>query len=197
MVRVRSGPQPAETSLIGAGLTLVAGLGLPNGTLPIGHRIEFRPELLANLEDESQIASINVRYVPIVNAWLNDVRFARVGELSGWYRFGLDARLSAGRYVAEGESRKPDAYEDFLRIGGQAAFGFGTEIAGVPVAFQTSYTWMPDTLGQADVGYFSNKLTFSLDPNSYFGVTLSYVNGTREDTVVREQLWSAGLSLRF
>ena len=186
--------KPSATQTLNAGL--LASLFLVSSS-EIGHVLNFRPDLLFDFQDDSQLFTGKLQYIPVVRGFLNDfIRFVPDKDDFASFKPVLDFRVDAGVYTEKGTN--PIALEGsrIVRLGGQAGLTIVSDSSLVPLSFSASYTWLDAILGR-DIGYFSSTLTWHLDPKKYFGITVSYAKGEREDTARREDQWTIGLTGRF
>jgi hypothetical protein len=201
-----SAAKPSATETVDFGVSADTFLVVENGYAPWGHLIRIRPDYLFDLQDDSRIASLNIQYVPTVNT------LVRIG--SGESAFGLslntyrplwpgvvflkpmlDFRIDSGFYTDRGLAAVAASHQDFFRLGGQTGLSLLSATDAFPIALSTAYTGLYGAIGQRNIGYFANSLSFNVAP--YITPTVTYSNGTREDTAKREQLWQVGLSFRY
>lgn len=186
--------KPSATQTLNAGL--LASLFLVSSS-ELGHVLNIRPDLLFDFQDDSQLLAGKLQYIPVVRGFLNDfIRFVPDKDDFASFKPVLDFRAEAGVYTAKGIN--PIALDEphILRFGGQAGITIVSDSALVPLSFNASYTWLDAIVGR-DIGYFSGSLTWHLDPKKYFGISVTYAKGEREDTAKREDQWTIGLTGRF
>jgi hypothetical protein len=162
-----------------------------------GHVLNFRPDFLFDFEDDSQLLTARLQYIPVVRGLLNDfIRFVPDRDDFASFKPVLELRADTGVYTEKGSN--PIAMEEqrLVRLGGMAGVAIVSDSDLVPLSFNASYTWLEGVLGR-DIGYFSGALTWHLDPKKYFGITATYSKGERDDTARREDQWMIGLSGRF
>lgn len=159
-----------------------------------GHLLTLTPDYLFNLADDSRLLTWNLSYTPVLNKALN--AFVPVGD-DFWVKPILVLKDDNGFYTDRGNVAVAASHKDYLRLGGQIGMSVLSENQYLPFALTTSYTRLHPVTGVSEVGYFSNSLTYSPDPNKYWGITVSYTNGTREDTAQRESQWDVALGVRF
>jgi hypothetical protein len=163
----------------------------------LGHVLNFRPDYLYDLQDDSQLLTARLQYVPVVRGLLNDfIRFVPDRDDLASFKPILDLRADLGVYTQRGTN--PLALDEarLARLGGQAGITIVSDSSLVPLSFTATYTWLEGLAGQ-DIRYFAGALTWSLDPKKYFGITATYSKGTREDTAKEEDMWMLGLTGRF
>lgn len=183
---------------IDGGLLLSAFLLTENGAHPIGHVINLRSDFLNDYQDGSQILSETFQYIPIVNAALNDfIRVIPERDDFASIKPIFDIRVDGGTYIDKGTNVIAASHPDYLRAGGQAGATLVSDSPLLPLTLTSTYTWLGALAGNVDIWYFSNSATLNLDPNKYFGITLAYSKGVREDTAKTEDLWTLGLSGKF
>ena len=102
-----------------------------------------------------------------------------------------------GIYTDRGKASVVASHKNYARIGGEIGFSLVSDNSNVPLSLTSTYLRLHPVAGLTEVGYFSNSLTYSLYPNKYFGISLNYVNGTREDTGARQSQWTIALSGHF
>jgi hypothetical protein len=161
-----------------------------------GEVISLRPHYLMDLQSGSRILSTNGRWIP----YPTSVRFNDFRGLGPYMSFKpiLDFRLDGGTYLNRGSPSVASSNKDYLRIGGQAGFSLVSDAVKFPLSFLATYTGLYGAVGNVNVGYFSNMLTYSFDQKKYFGVTVSYSNGNLEDNAAkRVNMWTIGLSGRY
>jgi hypothetical protein len=190
--------KPSLTETYGAGMLLSLYAIAPAGANPVGHVINFRPDYLVDKQDNSEILTANLQYMPVINSFVNDfIRIVPNRDDFASFKPILDFRVDAGTYTQRGSNAMAAQHPDFIRVGGQAGITVASDASALPLSFTSSYTWLYGAAGEIDIRYWSNVLTFSLDSNKYFGVTATYSRGIREDTAKEENLWMVGLSGRF
>lgn len=199
---VKPGPgstaKPSANKIFDVGMMASAFIVVPNQLDPFGHVLNLRPDLLADDYDNSRILSLNMQYVPVRNSLLNDfIRFDRARDELFSFKPMLDIRLNSGHYLDKGDGPNAEEKRNFIRAGAQVGIAVVSDMESLPLSLTSTYTHLHSFSGHKNIGYFSNNLTFSLDPKKYFGLSANYTNGTREDTARREQLWTIGLSVRF
>ena len=196
--RPESTAKPSASKAFNVGAMASAFIVVPNQSDPFGHVVNLRPNVLVDDFDDSRILSLNLQYVPIRNAVVNDFILFRSGDTElFWFKPVLDFRLDTGHYLDKGNGPKAEERRNFIRAGGQIGFALLSDILGPPMTLTSTYTRLQALSGDKDVGYFSTGLSFTLDPYKYFSVLANYSNGTRQDTARREQLWTVGLGVRF
>lgn len=136
--------------------------------------------------------------MPVVNAFVNDyIRLIRTRDDFFSIRPIFDIRLNAGVYTARGSEDRP-GHRDFTRLGTQIRLALTSDNLSLPLDWVTTYTYLRGFSGRYDeLEYFKTAVTFSFDERRYFGITAGYSNGRREDTAVREHLWSISLTGRY
>ncbi len=187
-----AGGKRSATETYDFGMLFSAYLIEPDGS--VGHLINLRPDYLVDNQDSSKLLTANFQYMPIVNGTLND--FKRLDFL--WYKLIVDLRVDNGFYLDRGNGAPALVHKDFVRAGGQFGVAVVTDSSfAVPLSLTSTYTRLYKLSGSHNVGYFANSLTYFLDPNKYFGLTVTYSNGRREDTAKTERQWEAALTAHF
>jgi hypothetical protein len=164
--------------------------------------ITVMPQYLDETTQHAQLASLRAIYQPWTNAAasapflpLNTaVPLPFAPTVSGQFLF--DLRADVGTYTDRGLPAYVAQNKDFGRLGTKTGFAFTSTQQAIP-----SYTFViTETLLYGVAGSLRNlnlletSLTIGLDSHSYFGITFGYTNGFNEDTAVREQTWTLGLS---
>jgi hypothetical protein len=196
-----SKPSSAETA--DAGIAATGYFNTYGGGRVMGNRIVVRPDFLEDMQDNSEIASLQLRYIPEIDRditlapiWLNTFAPLIPGDPDPiWVEPMLDFRLDTGTYANRGLASVAKTHIDYVRLGGQAGLSIILP-SYFPVTFTTSYIGLFGARGNVDIGYFANSLSYPL-VKDYVAITASYTNGNREDTAKREQLWLVGLSLHY
>jgi hypothetical protein len=186
---------PSASKTADFGLLLSAFAISNRGSTPWGHLFALTPDYLLNFVDDSRLLTGNLSYTPIANNVIN--AFDRLGSSDLWYKPIIVLKDDNGWYTDRGNASVAAVHQDYVRLGGQVGLSIVNDNPHFPFVVTTSYTRLHPIVGVTEVGYFANSLTYNLDPNKYFGITLSYTNGTREDTAQRENLWEVALSGRL
>ncbi len=192
---------------LGALLTYRATQVLNPGTnlfSVLTHVLGMRPEFLFNDKDRSQVASVNLTYMPVINPIpglgipLNAYRPVdptKSNFIS--YRPILDFRFNNGTFARRGDRPLADS-RDFSRMGTQFGIALSSDDPNLPVDLVVTETYLLGLAGDPDeLSQFKSVLSLAFDPDRYFGLDISYVRGRREDLADRERLWSIGLTLRY
>ncbi len=170
--------------------------------------IGVSPETTINYEDGSEVVALNLLYRPAGLLTLGDLTlpFNRTEPIGGsptnnspiGWRLIFDVRSNNGIFTRCGTRAIEDS-RDFSRIGGRAGIGFSS-LFGFPFPTDVSLT---DTYMIALAGYprhlseLDGDLTFYLNDDKIFGVTVSYARGRIEDLDARNRKWSIGLSAKY
>ena len=163
----------------------------------LGHLLSIRPDYLADHADGSRLFTLTFEYTPVKNAFLNDyIRLGGEGSIASVKPI-FSIRSSSGVYANRGSDAVSNMHENFSRLGAHLGFALSSEKEQVPLDFTSTYTGLAALHGDSRVSYFKNSLTYSLDPNKYFGLSLNYSRGTREDTLKKEKLWEFAFTARF
>jgi hypothetical protein len=193
-VRPGSKSKASATETVNTGV--LASLFLVSSS-NFGHVLNVRPDYLFDLQDDSQLLTARLQYIPVIRGLFNDfLRFVPDRDDFASFKPVLDFRADAGVYTEKGSNPIALEEERVVRLGGQAGITIVSDSDLVPLSFNASYTWFEGIYGR-DIGYFSSSLTWHLDPKKYFGITATYSNGEREDTAKREDQWMIGLTGRF
>jgi hypothetical protein len=196
LVNPRNGSKTKASATQTVNTGVLASLFLVSSS-ELGHVLNFRPDYLFDLEDDSQLLTAKLQYIPVARGLLNDfIRFVPERDDLASFKPILDLRVDLGAYTERGSNPIALEQSHVARFGGQAGVAVVSDSSLVPLSFTASYTWLEALAGE-DVGYFSSSLTWSLDPKKYFGITASYARGRREDTAKDEDLWMLGLTGRF
>ena len=168
------------------------------------HVLGARPEYLFNDKDGSQVASVNLTYMPVINSipglgiGLNAYRpldRARTDFIS--VRPIIDLRLNGGTFTRRGDRPAQDA-RDFVRFGSQFGLALSHDDPNLPIDLAVTETYLLGLAGEpGELSQFKSVLSVAFDPDRYFGVDISYVRGRREDLADRERLWSIGFTLKY
>jgi hypothetical protein len=119
---------------------------------------------------------------------------------SMYAQFLFDLRNDTGVYANRGNDPKIAAQN--IRFD-RAGTKFGIALTSTDPSFPPITLLVTETLLYGFAGslhkldLFETSLSYSLDPNNYFGIKVSYKNGRDEDTAARVQSWTAGLSARY
>jgi hypothetical protein len=180
------------------GIYFPAHFGDPQAGLVLGNWFTVRPDYLMDLRDDSRLFSLNAVYTPVINGVVNDyIRLIPDRDEFMWFRPIVDFRLTTAVYTERG-TIDSDKREDYTRLGTQFGLGLSSDIPYLPLDLVVTHTYFHGFSGAYDaLNYFKAMLTISFDPKRYFGVTLSYSEGRREDTAQRERLWGVSLSGRY
>jgi hypothetical protein len=109
----------------------------------------------------------------------------------------LDARMNVGVYTDRGTGDSSKR-QDYVRLGTQFGFAVSSDIPRLPLDLVVTNTYLHGFSGAfSEINYFKAALTFSFDPKRYFGVSVNYTDGRREDTTQRERLWSVSFTARY
>lgn len=163
----------------------------------LGHQLSIRPDYLADYADGSRLFTLNFEYTPVKNGFINDyIRLGGEGSIASVKPI-FSIRSNNGAYTNRGNPAVASEHENFSRLGGHLGFGLTSEKEQIPLDFTATYTGLAALRGNTKVSYFKNSLTYSFDPNKYFGLSLNSSHGTREDTAKTEKLWEIALTARF
>ena len=186
--------KPSATETVNAGI--LASMFLVTSS-ELGHVLNFRPDFLADLQDDSRLLTGKLQYIPVVRGLHNDfIRVVPDRDDFASFKPVLDFRVDAGVYTEKGTNPIALLESRVLRVGGQAGITIVSDQAFVPLSASASYIWLDGIVGR-DIGYFSSTLTWHLDPKKYFGIAATYSKGEREDTAKKEDQWTIGLTGRF
>jgi hypothetical protein len=162
------------------------------------HYFTIKPQYLTNTTQRSQVAEGRFIYAPWTDSgiFLNTPFGIPISPIDLRGQILFDLRSDIGTFTDKGDPAFAHSNKGFGRAGTKSGFSLTT-----PAPNQTSITLVAtETLMYGWAGslrnldLFQSSLTWNLDPNSYFGVKASYQNGFDEDTNVRVQTWTIGLS---
>jgi hypothetical protein len=174
---------------------------IPSKTVSQGFNV--RPDYLTNMQDHSRIASLNLVYAPYVspsykalpplNSYigtnkLSPIQFQPVFEL----------HLDAGHYTDRGTANM-SSHLDFNRLGPKygAVVKFDT-FPGNPMILTVTDVHLFRLSGAPkDLDYLSSDLSIPLGDSKVFSLDLTYSNGRREDSQVRENLWGVSVGAKY
>lgn len=186
--------KPASTDTVDVGLYfkdyLRAGrvLGVPLD-------LSARPDYLWDHTDSSELFTFNGRATPFISGYVNDY------DLLDFKPFAVegvaDVRLDVGRYTRAGINAIALAAPTFVRLGGQFGVNIVSMRDDLPLSLSATYTALHAFQGAPNIGYLDTALTWSFDTHKYVGLSVSYVDGTKEDTGKREQQLNLSLSVKY
>ncbi|MGZ5618633.1 MAG: hypothetical protein ACXWFW_14855, partial [Usitatibacter sp.] len=160
-----------------------------------GHLINVRPDFLGDHRDGSRILSLNLEYVPVKNGVVNSFVELSKDVASGKLIFSV--KTNTGAYTDRGIDSVRESHRNFVRAGGQAGIALTSDNIRMPLDFSAAFTSLGAVAGGTSIDYFKSSLTYSFEANKYFGLSLVYSHGRREDTAKKEDQWEIGLSGRF
>jgi hypothetical protein len=164
----------------------------------MGHILNFRPDVLVDTENDTQILAANVQYIPVIRSALNSfVRVVPNVDNLASFKLLLDFRWTGGTYLDRGIPSAVAQSVDYWRFGGRGGIVVVSDNDNVPLSFTSSFILLEGLSGGVDINYLENTLSLALDKDKLFGLSASYVNGKREDTAKGEQMWKLGLTGRF
>lgn len=186
---------------IGYGLAWQADVIAPTGQVLT---FSLRPDYLQNFLDGSRIFSLNTKVVPtIATLPLNhsmdcDFMITGCGSLFGMM-LQFDLRANVGWFTDVGKPADPRLNHDYVRwgtlIGPQFEFKLTDDL---PIDLGATYTdYIPSAGFKKSLGDLQAALTFNFDKQKIIGLTGQYVNGRRDDTAARVQMWLIGLTLHY
>jgi hypothetical protein len=169
------------------------------------HFISLRPQYQDNTTQKAQLASLRAIYAPWTRAeespflpFNTPVPLNRADQSASVItaQFLFDLRTDLGTYTQRGDAPYNLQNQDFARFGTKTGFAISATPANLPTFTLTvAETYLYGVTGSLrNLTLFETALTMSLDPHSYYGVTLGYTNGFNEDTAVRSQTWTFGFS---
>lgn len=161
----------------------------------LGHVFNVRPDFTADHRTGARFASLNLEYIPVRTSWLND--FRRMGaDSAASFKWILSAKANAGHFADRG-TVEPEKRADYSRLGGKIGFALVSDNPAVPLEFVATYVSMAALKGRINVDYRTASLSYSFDSDKYFGISLSYKNGKREDTAIKDDEVTFGFTARF
>ena len=190
-----SNTKPSASKTVDFGILLNTYLISNRGPSPFGHLVTIQPDYLFNFADNSRLFTGNVIYIPIINNRLNS--FMPIASDIASFEIIIKLKNDNGIYTDRGNPSVTSSHKNFVRIGGQFGVSFVSDNKNVPLSLTSTYTRLQPISGVTEIRYISNSLTYSFDPNKYFGISLNNTNGTREDTAVYESQWELAFSAHF
>jgi hypothetical protein len=182
-----------STDLAQVGL-LYSNFIFGSGLNPMGHRINIRPDYVADRFNGSRLIELQAEYIPTINGKLNDFIGLNPGR-SLLLKPMLALRSTNGHYKRRSDTPTDDPQENFSRLGGEV--GFALISKSIPVSFTSTYTGLRAVRGTGKVSYFKHSLNYNFDDSQFFGVTLDYSRGTRADNLEAERKWELAFSFRY
>jgi hypothetical protein len=161
--------------------------------------IVVRPDFLFNDADASRLGSLNLLYAPYRRSlWLNSTLpiLGAKGEAVAYVQTIGELHLDGGWYADRGS--KPDAHEDYVRLGPKVGFALINANPNLPLSLSVTNLHMWGGGGKPrDIDYSSAALSWGLDAKRSTSVDLTYSNGRREDTAAREELWGVAIAAKY
>ncbi len=182
----------------------VSRFGTGDSAWSLNSVVEIRPEYLFDDKTHAQIASVNLRYLPVAQrlfgmpVGLNAYRrILPDHDYFFSYKPIFDIRFNNGTFAKRG-TRTLETSTDFSRIGTQFGFAISHDNPRIPIDLSVTETILYGLSGYPRwLDQFKTNLSIGFDSNSYFGIDIGYVRGRREDLASREQKWSIGFSARY
>ena len=165
-----------------------------------------KPQFLYNTTDQSKIASARVIYTPYTYfaggpGTFNLNFFQPVPLLPGpiWSQLQFDLRNDVGTYTDRGNNpAQIPLNKSFDRAGTKVGLALTTDPNFPSLTLVISEVLMYGFEGSVrNINLFQTSLTYNFDSNNYWGLTAAYENGIDEDTALRVQTWTIGLSGRY
>jgi hypothetical protein len=187
--------------------TIDYGLDLQADVIaPAGQVLSFslRPDYLENFLDGSRIFELNTKVAPTISTLpLNHSRDCEAlipgcgNSIS--FMLQLDLRADMGWFTAVGKPSDPRLNQDYVRWGGLIGPQFEFRLTDdFPIDLGATYTDYITSRGfNKSMGDLQAALTFNFDAQKIIGLTGQYVNGRRDDTAARVQMWLIGLTLHY
>jgi hypothetical protein len=169
----------------------------------VNNVFNVKPQYLLNTKDHSEIESVRLIYTPytLIEGSPNLNKFQRIGfsPIPLYAQILFDTRVDAGAYRNRGNDPVQSLLnKDFLRAGSRFGFALTSDIGTSSVTLVVAETCLYGFYGTVrNLSVFDASLTYSLDPKKYFGLTAAYRNGIDEDTAIRVETWTVGLSAKF
>jgi hypothetical protein len=164
----------------------------------LGQSVAIRPDYNWNWADSSQLFSVDLNYIPLTTAFVNQCSPV-VDNLCGMLL--ANAITEFGIYPVKGHPvDDPNSLHDgFVRIGGQLGLAaIWSYFDNNPIDASVSYADFLAPVGfHKSLGLVQTSLTWNIGEKKIVGVTASYLNGRQFDTAQRIQQWSLGLSLHY
>ncbi|MFT4438833.1 hypothetical protein ACMX25_36460 [Caballeronia sp. 15715] len=163
----------------------------------MSHDISVRPDYLFDFQDHSRLASLNFSYTPIIQGIANTYAPVLIAGKSGYFAYQpiFVVKTNIGYYTNHGDPPASQGNKDFVRLGGEIGLAFLSQISWLPVDFSFTYVRLYPTNGGVRVGELN--CAFSYNFNRYWGLSLKYLHGNREDTAKFEKEWLLALSAKY
>lgn len=168
----------------------------------LAHSFSSTPQFLYNTKDRSQIASFRLDYQPYLNSNLGksapfDLNWATLSKDAKTVLtliFGL--RSDIGYYVRKGDITDPSLHHSFGLVGTQV--GFALKLIDYRLTLKASEWLLYGYAGDhRTLDLFDGSITYSLDPDDYFGLEFDYKRGRDLNTMDPIQQWTIGLTAKY
>lgn len=170
-----------------------------------GHWFNFRPDYLIDDLAGSRLLTANFEYQPVKN-YSTDAAVGRYA-LNSFIILGngnfaslkpiLAVRGSLSNYTRRSPGAAPGEQKDAAHLGVHLGLSLQSDNASVPLDFKVTYTGLPALKGDVNVNFWNGALTWNFDSRKYFGLSLLYSHGTREDNFTKERKLEMALTARF
>ncbi len=194
----QDGQRKLDNSNYFAGGTVINWFYAPSSM--VGHSFSTTPQFLYDTKDRSQIANFRLDYQPYLNFGPNapfGVNWT-TPSADGKTLLGVVAtiRSDVGYYVRKGDIADPTLHTSFGRAGGQ--FGFALKLVDYRLTLKASEWLLYGYAGTTrKLDLFDSSITYSFDPNDYFGLEFDYKRGRDLDTTNPVQQWTIALTAKY
>jgi hypothetical protein len=184
----------------------VAGsaLDIPSG----GWILSLTPDYLLNLQDDSNLASLHPIATPHIVYALNDPwnlgdalhictaqNYKPCGTSWPYVMILGDVRSDLGIYTDRGNATDYAANQNFARLGSK--FGLDVSLKNwYELAITHTYLY-GFTGSRKNLNDFESSLSYYFGNQNVLALTVSYKNGLLEQSAIREQSWTAGITAKY
>jgi hypothetical protein len=158
-----------------------------------------RPDYLFNDQDGSRLGTLNLLYAPYVHPLhLNDAIpiNGASGDAVAYVQTIAELHLDVGWYADRGS--KPDDRRDYARLGPKVGLALINANPNLPLSLILTHLHLWGSSGKPhDIDYSTAALSWGLDAKRNASVDLTYSNGRREDTALREELWGIAIAAKY
>jgi hypothetical protein len=165
--------------------------------------ISAKPQFLENTKDHSQIGSLTLLYTPFTGFDISNGGFNLndTQPLPFWpstyVQILFDLRADIGQYADRGNDPVQKLLnQSYSRAGTHFGFALMTDPTAPSFTLTVAETYLYGFSGSVrNLDLFATQLTYNI--NKYVGLTASYSKGRNEDTALRAQTWTVGLSAKY